>query len=173
MAAALPVGVTGRDELLDVWLEEALAPERIVRRFRPCLPSGLEVLAVHEVALRSPSMQSQMRAADYRAVVRSTEPVEAVEARVQMLLESPAVLRQRHHKGKWQSYDLRPLIQAVTVEPGKPGTHVLVMRLQTSPEGAGRPDALLEALGLGLAPHTIARTNLYLEFDKPRGDGII
>jgi radical SAM-linked protein len=173
MAAALPVGVTGRAELLDLWLAQALAPEEVVRRLRPSLPSGLDVLAVHQVPLRSPSMQSQMRAADYRAEVRSAEPVEAVEARVQMLLESPAVLRQRHHKGKWQTYDLRPMVQSVTVELGGAGTHVLFMRLQTSPEGAGRPDALLEALGLALAPHTITRTNLYLEFDKPRGDGII
>ena len=77
IAAALPVGVTGRGELLDVWLTEAMAAEEIIVRLRPSLPAGLEVLAVHEVALRSPSMQSQMRAADYRAVVRSTEPVEA------------------------------------------------------------------------------------------------
>lgn len=173
MAAALPVGVTGRAELLDLWLAQPLAPEAVVGRLRPSLPSGLDVLAVHEVPLRSPSMQSQMRAADYRAEVRTAEPLEAVEARVQMLLDSPSVLRQRHHKGKWQSYDLRPMIQVVTVQPGKPGTHALLMRLQTSPEGAGRPDALLEALGLGLAPHTITRTNLYLEFDKPQGDGII
>jgi radical SAM-linked protein len=173
MAAALPVGVMGKSELLDVWLEEAWAPGDVLARLRPNAPSGLEVLAVHEVALRSPSMQSLMRAAEYRAVVRSSEPVEAVETRIQMLLDAPVVLCQRHHKGKWQSYDLRPLIQAVTVVQRTPGEHTLRMRLQSSPEGAGRPDALLEALGLGLASHTITRTNLYLEFDKPRGDGII
>jgi len=173
MAAALPVGVTGRAELLDVWLDEKLAPEEIVARLSRGLPTGLDVLAVHEVPLRSPSMQSQMRAAEYQAVVRSTEPVEALDARVQMLMEAPVLLRQRHHKGKWQTYDLRPLIQAVAVEQAKPGSYVLSMRLQASPEGAGRPDALLEALGLGLAPCTIMRTNLYLEFDKPHGDGII
>lgn len=173
MAAALPVGVTGRAELLDLWLDEVLAPEEIVARLRSSLPSGLDVLAVHEVPLRSPSMQSQMRAAGYQAVVHSSEPLEAVQARIRMLLDAPSLLRQRHHKGKWQTYDLRPLIQAVAIEQVKPGMQVLIMRLQASPEGAGRPDALLEALGLGLAPHRITRTNLYLEFDKPRGDGII
>ncbi len=40
------------------------------------------------------------------------------------------------------------------------------MRLQASPQGAGRPDQVLEALGLSLAPHAIERTNLCLEFDK-------
>jgi hypothetical protein len=91
--------------------------------------------------------------------------VEAIEARIEALLEAPALLRQRHHKGRWQSYDLRPLIQAVRVE-GAPGAHVLTLRLQTSPQGAGRPDAVLEALGLGLALHTITRVNLLFEFDK-------
>lgn len=166
IAAALPVGVMGRLEMLDVWLKETWAAEQVVRRLRPTLPAGLGLLAVQEVALRSPSLQSQMRAARYRAVVRSSEPVEAVEARTQALLEAPTLLRQRHHKGKWQTYDLRPLVQGLTVEPGEAGTHVLSMRLQASPEGAGRPDAVLEVLGLALAPHTIVRTNLYLEFDK-------
>lgn len=166
IAAALPVGVTGRAELLDVWLNEVLAPEQVVGRLRPCLPAGLNLLAVHEVALRAPSMQSQMRAAEYRVEVGSSEPVAAVETRVEALLAAPTVLRQRPHKGKWQSYDLRPLIQAVAVAPGRPGTHVLTMRLQASPEGAGRPDAVLEALGLVLGPYTMVRTNLYFEFDK-------
>ena len=65
-----------------------------------------------------------------------------------------------------QTYDLRPLVQAVTVEPGEAGEQILTMRLQASPRGAGRPDHVLEALGLSLAPHAVERTNLCLEFDK-------
>jgi hypothetical protein len=40
------------------------------------------------------------------------------------------------------------------------------MRLQASPEGAGRPDQVLDALGLLIVPYAIERTNLCLEFDK-------
>jgi hypothetical protein len=89
-----------------------------------------------------------------------------VEARIQALLDAPTVLRQRHHKGKWQTYDLRPLVQVLRLTPGRMGTLLLTMRLQASPEGAGRPDAVVDVLGLDLAPHTMMRTNLYFEFDK-------
>ncbi|MFN2183772.1 MAG: TIGR03936 family radical SAM-associated protein [Anaerolineae bacterium] len=166
LAAALPVGVTGRSEFLDLWLVEAMEPEDLEARLRPCLPPGLEVLRVEETDLRGPALQAQTRAADYRAVVRNQEPAEAVSSRVRALLAAPLILRQRQHKGKQQTYDLRPLIQTVTVERGPAGEHVLNMRLQLSPEGAGRPDEVLEALGLTLDPHRIERTNLCFEFDK-------
>lgn len=166
IAAALPVGVTGRAEILDVWLAEPLLPEEALARLRPCLPPGLEVLEVDEVELRAPSLQSQMREAEYKAVVQSEEPLEAIRSRVRALLHAPALPRQRIHKGKVQTYDLRPLVQEVTVEAGQPGQQVLFLRLQASPQGAGRPDEVLEALGLSLAPHAIERTNLTFEFDK-------
>ena len=166
LAAALPVGVTGRSEYVDLWLTEAMEPHELDAWLRPCLPPGLEVLHVEETDLRGPALQAQTRAAEYRAAVRNQEPAEAVSSRVRALLAAPMLLRQRQHKGKLQTYDLRPLIQTVTVEPGPEGEHVLNMRLQLSPEGAGRPDEVLEALGLTLNPHSIERTNLCFEFDK-------
>ena len=166
IAAALPVGVTGRGELLDIWLLESLAPEELLGRLRPTLPRGLEVLEASEVDLRAPSLQSQLRTASYRVAVSSPETVEAIAARVQALMALATGPRQRHHKGKWQTYDLRPLIQQVDVHPGEEGEQVLLMRLQASPQGAGRPDEVLAVLGLTLAPHRLERTNLCFEFDK-------
>jgi radical SAM-linked protein len=166
IAAALPVGVTGWAEYLDVWLTVPLTHEVLLSRLQPALPPGLKVLDAEEVELRAPALQSQVRAADYRAVVQSREPLEAIRTRVEDLLDASTVLRKRHHKGRQRTYDLRPLIKRVTVEPGQAGELILSMRLQASPEGAGRPDAVLEVLGLSLVPHTVERTKLYFEFDK-------
>lgn len=166
IAAALPVGVTGRAEVLDLWLTEALVPEELQARLELCLPPGLRVWHVEEVDLRAPALQSQMRSAVYRVEVWNQELTEAVGSRVEALLDTPAILRQRQHKGKLQTYDLRPLIQTIAVEPGEKGGHLLTMRLQASPEGAGRPDEVLKALGLSLSLYTIERTNLCFEFDK-------
>ena len=166
IAAALPVGVTGQSELLDIWLTECLAPDEARARLRPVLPTGLDVSDIQEVELRAPSLQSQMRSAGYRVVLQTQEPVEAIRIRLQALLDAPTLPRQRHHKGKLQNYDLRPLVQGLSAEPGGSGRRILTMRLQASPKGAGRPDQVLEALGLSLAPHAIERTNLCLEFDK-------
>jgi len=92
--------------------------------------------------------------------------VEAIRTRVQALLDAPTLPRRRQHKGHWQTYDLRPLVQSVAVEPGQPGEQIMTMRLQASPQGAGRPDEVLDALGLSLAAHTLERANLCFEFDK-------
>jgi radical SAM-linked protein len=166
IAAALPVGVTGQAEYVDVWLTEILAPGEVLIRLQPALPDGLTVGHAEEVELRAPSLQSQMRAADYQAVVQSQEEVEAVRTRIQALLEAATLPRQRHHKGRLQTYDLRPLVQSLSVAPGGAGELVLTMRLQASPEGAGRPDEVLEVLGLWLGTHTTLRTNLCFDFDK-------
>jgi radical SAM-linked protein len=166
IAAALPVGVTGRSELLDLWLVESIPPEEVLDRLRPHLPPDLEVLGAEEVDLRAPSLQSQMRAADYRVVVQSREPAGAIRTRVEALLETASVPRRRQHKGGWQTYDLRPLIHSVGVATGEAGKRILTMRLQASPQGAGRPDEVLDALGLSLAVHSMERTSLHLEFDK-------
>lgn len=166
IAAALPVGVTGRAEYLDMWLTVPLTCEGLLSRLKPALPPGLEISDVEEVELRAPTLQSQVRSADYRAVVQSREPLEAVRTRVEGLLDAPTLLRKRHHKGKLRTYDLRPLIERVTVESEQAGELVLSMRLQASPTGAGRPGAVLEVLGLSLVPHMVERTKLYFGFDK-------
>jgi radical SAM-linked protein len=166
IAAALPVGVSGRAEMLDIWLDESLEPEKVRQWLQPSLPAGLETLGVTAVDLRGPSLQSQMRAADYQATVADPEPAAAIQARVQALLAAPALLRQRQHKGRLQTYDLRPLIQSIKVKDHGEGEQLLEMRLQASPQGAGRPDEVLDALGLSLMPHRIERTRLHFEFDK-------
>jgi radical SAM-linked protein len=166
IAAALPVGVTGWAEVLDAWFTDSLAPETVVGSLRSKSPTGLEILAVEQVDLKDPSLQSQMLAAGYKALIQSQEPKEAIELRIQELMAAPTLLRQRHHKGKVQTYDLRPWVQELAVQGMGQGLRELTMRLQASPQGAARPDAVLDALGLSLAPHTVERTNLFFQFDK-------
>ena len=166
IAAALPVGVTGEGELLDIWLSDPLSPEQVTERLRAAAPPGLGIGHAEEVELSAPSLQSQMQAADYRAVVHSKESVDGLRVRIQEFLALPALLRPRQHKGKWQTYDLRPLVQTLEVEAGEGQERVLSMRLQANAQGAGRPDEVLDALGLAPATRSIVRTNLCLEFDK-------
>jgi radical SAM-linked protein len=166
IAAALPVGVTGRAELLDVWLETIMDPQVVLACLDPNLPPGLDVFSVQEVDLRAASLQSRMRTAEYLVDVDTSEPVEGIEIRVRALLDTPTLPRQRHHKGRMRSYDLRPLIRDIEVTAGEQGEVMLRIHVQNSPQGAGRPDEVLDALGLSVAPHAIARTKLHFEFDK-------
>jgi radical SAM-linked protein len=166
IASGLPVGITGRGELLDVWLSARPDPEEVLARLRPAAPPGLEVLAAEEVDLRAPALQTQVQAAEYAVRLQTAEPVEAIRARAGALLAAASLPRQRHHKGKLQSYDLRPLVQSLTVRPAGGDGALLEMRLQASQAGAGRPDQVLEVLGLSLAARGIERTKLHFDFDK-------
>ena len=168
IAAGLPVGVTSRAELLDVWLMQPLELEETLARLKAVSPLGLEILEAVEVDLKAPALQSQVCAADYQAVVRTAEALVAIQDRVEALLAAPTLPRRRLHKGEWQTYDLRPLIYSITVMAGGEGSdeRILVMRLLASQVGAGRPDEVLDALGLSLLPHSVERIMLHFQFDN-------
>ncbi len=166
MAAALPVGVTGSAELLDLWLVEPWTPAHVLDSLRPALPIGLQAVDAAPVELVAVPLQVRLRAARYTAVVAGPEAPEAIQARVRALLEAPTLPRRRQHKGEWQTYDLRPLLQDVVVEAGTEAQVLLSMRLASGPEGAGRPDELLDALGLSLAVQSIERTRLIFEVEE-------
>lgn len=162
IAAALPVGVTGRAERMDLWLSPLLAADEVRSQLGAVLPRGLSLQDSTEVDLGEPSLQSRMEAAEYEVRLRISEPEAALEARLQTLWQAPTLLRQRHHKGKMRTYDLRPLIFDLGVECQGEGECMLTMSLQLSPKGAGRPDEVLDALGLSHVPHELVRTRLVL-----------
>jgi radical SAM-linked protein len=158
IAAPLPVGFTGRGEVMDVVLSRRTSPYNLAKRLRPQLPPGLEVLSVEEVYLGLPSLPSQMRCAEYRVVVEWAEALAEMEKRVEQVLSAQSLPRRRERKGKVIEYDLHPLIDDLWIEGCQGTACVLGMRLQSDSQATGRPDEVLEAMGLGDAPRSIERT---------------
>jgi radical SAM-linked protein len=155
-AAPLPVGFTSRGEVMDVVLERRMSPYKFAKGLAPHLPPGLEVLSVEEVYPKLPSLQSQVRSAEYRVTVSWDGSQEEVEGKLHELLTTESLLRQRRGK----DYDLRPLIEALWVERKGADGWVLGMRLRAGDQGTGRPDEVLDALGLAEEPHAIRRERL-------------
>lgn len=155
-AAPLPVGFTSRGEVMDVVLERRISPYKFAKSLVPHLPPGLEVLAVEEAHPKLPSLQSQVRSAEYRVTVSWDGSREEMEGRLRELLSAEGLLRQRRGK----DYDLRPLIEDLWVEGAEADGWVLGMRLRAGDEGAGRPDEVLDALGLAEEPHAVRRKRL-------------
>jgi radical SAM-linked protein len=164
-ASALPVGCASVAEVMDVVLAQPLTPEEALRAITAQLPDGMRVLSAVEAPLNAPALQATLQSADYALTVETSEPVEVMRQRVQALLDSPSLPRERRGK----TYDLRPLILDLRVEPplalgqgaGSEGHITLWARLRASQDGGtGRPDELLDALGLSDAPVEICRTSL-------------
>lgn len=171
-AAALPTGCFGRAEVADLWMEKAVPPQEVAMRIRAELPPGMELLDVQEVDLRLPSLQSLLRAADWRVAVDAADlPWEELEQRVRRILAADKLPRDRHRPSKQlaRPYDLRPLIESLWLEgKDRDGWPVLRMRLRAEPGATGRPDEVLDALGLGQRPNRMERIALYFAEPSPK-----
>lgn len=156
IAFPLPLGFTAEAELLDLLLTRAVPPLEVAQRLRPQLPPGLTLHEVAEADLGAPSLESQLRAVEYRVRPKDSPP--DLPRRVRQLLGAQSCPRER----RGRAYDLRPLIQDLSLE----GSDELVMVLRAGDRGTGRPDEVL--LALGLDPHAAAihRRRLHFAFDK-------
>jgi radical SAM-linked protein len=155
-AAALPLGCTGEAEVMDVVLDKPMPPRRVLRGLGHSMPDGLMAVDVTPVYDRAPALPTLLHGADFDSVVQTDEPVEEIARRCQVLLARDAI--PRVYRGK--AYDLRPLIdqlEALKVN----AQHVMVrMCLAAGERGTGRPDELLDELGLVGIPHTCHRRRL-------------
>jgi radical SAM-linked protein len=156
IAAALPVGFTSRGEVMDIVLERRLSPYNFARGLALHLPPGLELLSVEEVYPKLPSLQSQVRSAEYRVMVAWDGTQGEMAGKLRQLLSTERLSRQRRGK----DYDLRPLIEDLWVEGKEGDAWVLGMHLRAGDRGAGRPDEVLDALGLAEGSYAVRRERL-------------
>jgi len=165
-AAALPVGFRAQAELLDLWLAEPADPAEVQAALSAALPAGLTVRQVEEVALDEPALPAQVRAAEYSVAVETATPAAEVRCRLADLLAAEQLPRQR----RGRPYDLRPLIEGLWLESEGAGEIVLAMILAAREGATGRPEEVLDALGLGDDFCRVRRRHLILESERP-GEG--
>jgi len=158
LAAALPLGYTSEYELADIWLMTAVPPgdarEQIMSRMAP----GIVVQCVWEVPLGEASLQSLTHSASYQARLPAAADSAALSDRLQAIMMAERLVRERRGK----EYDLRPLILSSQLETIPDGRLRLDMELLLQPALSGRPDELLEELGLDPLEAHIHRTHIRL-----------
>lgn len=156
LAAALPLGFSSRNEVLDVRLNEDVATEDISARLTDNLPPDIKVLDVQEVDERLPAMQTLVLSAAYD--VHLTEPVDGSELkrRVETLMNSESLIRERRGK----TYDLRPLIEMLSIITQADGKAWLKMTLAAREGATGRPEEVLTALEIEPETAKVERTRL-------------
>jgi hypothetical protein len=113
------------------------------------------------VALTLPSLQSQLRFAEY--TVRVAVPDEdALGLAVISLMEKETLPWQHQRDTGVKIYDLRHLIDSVSISGYDNGVATINMILRCDGEGAGRPEQVTRALGLD-TPLDIQRNRLILQ----------
>lgn len=172
-AAPLPVGYRATRELLDLYVLRAVEPTDACAAIERQSPRGLEISTVESVPLSAPVLQSIVAEAEYGVDLWSPSSPASVQQALAAIMERSEIVRQRERKGRLQEYDLRTLFSEVThvyhdpdvSQTGVP-RHVLHIRARCGSNGSGRPEELIEELGIAIVHTRITRTRLIWREDE-------
>lgn len=152
LAAALPLGFSSRCEVLDMRLEHDVPMEGLPTRLNETLPSGLQVVQVKQVDEGAPALQTQVVSSEYEVTLTEAVGGAELQQKIGSVIESKVISRERRGK----MYDLRPLIEELQFHSdGK-----LFMRLAAREGATGRPEEVLDVLGIAFEGTRIERTRL-------------
>jgi len=153
IGAALPLGVTGDNELVDIETAEECDASALARQIAEAAPPGVGDIRVSALPADSPGLEKLVVAGEYFAVPLDGAWPEDLPQRIESLLASATLPRERRGK----TYDLRPRILSITLEDNQ-----LQMRLRLEPDATGRPDETLSALGMASLAVLVKRDKLIL-----------
>lgn len=158
LASALPLGYTSEAEMMDMWMEDSIEPERILEALLEASPPGLAVKEVSEVDLKAPALQTQVVSSEYKVAPVPAEIREELLKKLDDILEAEHIIRERRNK----TYDLRPLIEDLHVSEERAEGSCLELRLANREGATGRPDEVCLALDLDPIAFRIHRTRIFL-----------
>ena len=168
IAAALPLGFSSRCEVMDMKLEHEIQLEGLREKLQQTLPTGIQVLNVENADERAPALQTQVASAEYQVTLTGSVDGSELKRKINSVMESKSIIRERRGK----MYDLRPLIEELSLTPSPPygalrslpegeGQRVRVFMRLAAREGAtGRPEEVLDTLGIAFEETRIERTRL-------------
>lgn len=163
LAAPLPLGVTSEAELIDIITTRWVSPHFFTAAISQQLPPGVDILEVLHIPLSQPSLQSQVRYAEYKVEVETRKKPETVASAIANLLATEHLPWQHQRDTGPRKYDLRALIDDLWLIDCHRPCCTIGMRLRCGSSGSGRPEQVALALGFTRHPRLIHRTKLILE----------
>ena len=164
IAAALPLGFSSRCEVMDMRLERDIPLDGLREKLQQTLPNGIQVLNVESADELVPALQTQVVSAEYEVILTGSIDGSDLTRKVDSVLASESIIRERRGK----TYDLRPLIEELRVlesdsllsmQEQAPALQIF-MRLSAKEGATGRPEEVLDALGIAFEETRIERTCL-------------
>jgi radical SAM-linked protein len=163
LAAPLAVGITSEAELMDTFLTRLVSPHWFTASLNTQLMRGISMLGVFPIALNMPSLQSQVRYAEYRIEVGGEDGPEDVESAISGLLSAQHLPWKHFRDTGVRNYDLRSLVDDLWLIERHNSGCAIGMRLRCDNAGSGRPEQVALALGFAHHPHSLHRTRLILQ----------
>jgi radical SAM-linked protein len=156
LACPLPLGMTSTAEIMDFWMEAEVSPIEINSRLEKVIPPGIQLQRCELIDLSEPSLQTQVLSTIYRVSSMDGNFEPSISQKTQALLEQPSLERTRRKK----TYDLRPMIESLRLVDQNEGSNFIEMRLSARPGATGRPEEVLDCLGLDITEVKIERTSI-------------
>ena len=163
LAAPLPIRVTSDAELMDIHLAKWVSPHFFTSALSRQLPPDIEIMQVYSIAPNHPSLQSQVRFAEYQVTVETEREKAKIEKAITALLSAEQLPWQHQRDTGPRHYDLRALISDLWLKDYQPPYGTIGMRLRCDSGGSGRPEQVSLALGFTSPPRAIHRTKLILK----------
>jgi radical SAM-linked protein len=152
-ASALPLGFSSRAEVMDMRLQEDVDLAELPARLQQAMPAGITILDVRAADDAEPALQVQVQSAEYEVTLLAEADPTELQKQVDGLFAASELPRERRSK----PYDLRPLIEEVRLT-GEPLS--IFMRLSAREAATGRPEEVLDELGIQARDARIERTRL-------------
>jgi radical SAM-linked protein len=162
IAAPLPIGVTGDGELMDIFLRKTISPYFLIKAVSEQMPAGVSIVEVDQVSTRLPSLQSQVRQAEYVVQIATDRQRADVERAIDSFMEREHFPWQHRRDGEVRQYDLRALVDGLWIIDWHDSGCAVGMCLRTGSEATGRAEQVTMALGFTDRPSSIRRTRLVL-----------
>lgn len=159
LASALPLGISSECEILDVSLREPIALEGLVEKLMATAPPGLKIYEISEVPVRSPALQTLVRSCEYRIHFEDGVDRALLQERIERLLASDTMAKEKEVKGRLVSINVRSLVYDLQVDENGD----IMSHLAVGDRGNVRPDEILAELGLADAPVSVHRFQLHLD----------
>ena len=133
---ALPVGIKGIDEKLEMELCEQMEVSELETRLKKQLPENMQITSVEPITSK---VKSTVKDVTYVVIPKNGKMPEA--GITDELLSKNDVIIQR--KGKKRAFNIRPSIERI-----KTDSQSIDLDLKMTPEGMARPEEVLLHLGL-------------------------
>ncbi len=165
LASALALGFSSRAEIVDIWIEDEA--EWSLDTLQAAVPEGITLLNMQKVELRSPALQTMVESAEYEVTLMDEIPASLLDEKLATLMDAESILRPKRVKRKKRkrfttappTYDLRPLI----LELKKISPKQIYMCLMAQEGATGRPDEVLNEMGIPVEAARVERTALNLK----------
>jgi hypothetical protein len=147
---------------MDVFLVDNVSPHWFRDAVMQQLPHGIEITGVYRISTVVPSLQSQVRFAEYEVEVKAAGCPEDMDSAVTGILSKASLPWYHLRDTGRRDYDLRALIDDIWIADFSGDCYTIGMRLRCDNSGSGRPEQVALALGCKDRPRSIQRVKLIL-----------